>query len=157
MPSLRRRDTILPSTLLKWKQATEDPRKEFLHPENSTEAVHLMLRYGASANARGKENVTPLHIASEFARLGAMKALLAHGADPHAVDDYGWTSLHYAVVSGSQAAVDLIPPDIDRKTAALVTVMGAHTDRLDVFDLIRVVNEGVGGRRLRLDRDTTDI
>jgi hypothetical protein len=51
-----------------------------------------------------------------------MKVLLEYEADPHAVGDYGWSSLHYAVVGGSQAAVDIIPHGVDQKTAALVQV-----------------------------------
>jgi ankyrin repeat protein len=88
---------------------THDPRDEFIHMENIIEAVQLMLKYGASVNAEGKEIVTPLHLASECARVCAMKVLLEHGAHPHVVDDYGWTSLHYAVVRDSQAAAYIIP------------------------------------------------
>jgi ankyrin repeat protein len=144
-----------------------DPRLtcEVGREKRSDEAVRLLLRYGASVNARGKENITPLHLASQSGNLDRMKTLIKHGADPHAVDDYGWTPLHFAVLSRSQDALDLIiTHDVNPEDSALVAIIGSHKELKNVLDLIEIVNRGgmgsMGGGYLHLhikERDGTHV
>lgn len=133
-----------------------DPRKEIHQDEKREEAVRLMLNYGASVNARADEMVTPLHLASSCARIGTMKTLLRNGADPHATDQFSWTSLHFAIASGSQEAIDLlIPYNIDRKTLARVWFRGdgLHMKLKNAEDLVELANQDPRGRRIHLERD----
>lgn len=133
-----------------------DPREEIHQDEKRDEAVHLMLNYGASVNARADEMVTPLHLESSCARIGTMKTLLENGADPHATDQFSWTSLHFAIASGSQEAVDLlIPYNIDRKTLVRVWIRGDGDDMKlkNAEDLVELVNQDPRRGRIHLERD----
>lgn len=67
--------------------------------EATEQVAALLIRHHADVHARthtGRHAVTPLHVASFNGRLGAVKLLLAHGADAHAVDAAGFTPLDNA-------------------------------------------------------------
>ena len=49
-----------------------------------------------------------LHMASINGNTNAMEALLDEGADKNIVDRWGYTPLHWAIVSGNQQAIDLL-------------------------------------------------
>ena len=132
----------------------EDPRDETYHHGQGEGAIRLILGYGASVNVRGRENVSPLHLAAESSDAGRIKALLEYGADPLAIDDYGWTTLHFAVISKSQDSIDLLQPyRIDPYRKASVSIIGTHEDKMDVFDLMRVVNKHPRRAAVHLDQD----
>jgi len=90
-----------------------DPREEVYCKGYEEETVRLLLVYGALVNARGKENITPLHLASQSRDIGRVRALIEHGADPLAVDDFGWTPLHFAVLGRWKDGIKLMGQDID--------------------------------------------
>ncbi|RJE17457.1 Ankyrin repeat protein [Aspergillus sclerotialis] len=134
-----------------------DPREETYHPGQREDAIRLLLSYGAWVNIRGRDNITPLHLAAASSNAGRIRALLEYGADPLAIDDYGWTPLHFAVISTSQDAIDrLLPYSIDPYKTALVSIIGTHEDKMDVFDLIRIVNGFFRREEVHLDRDQKD-
>ena len=58
--------------------------------------------------ARDVANHTPLHIAAENGDAAVVSALLARGADPHAVDAEDKTPLSRAAARNHAAIVDLI-------------------------------------------------
>lgn len=149
---------LFPPSLTEFWGRLIDPREEIHRTAKCEEAVRLMLRYGASVNARGKENITALHLAASCARIGAMNALIEYGADPHAIDTWSWTALHFAVVSGSQKAVDLlIPYDINREGSVSVRILGDHIETMDIEDLVVIIGRGGAFRenlRLKKDPDT---
>lgn len=98
--------------------------------------------------------MAPLHLATESSHGRRVKALLEYGADPFAIDDYGWNPLHFAVTSASQETVDLLLPyRIDPYKTALVRIIGTHEDKMDVFDLVRIVNRYLRQNDIHLDRD----
>lgn len=115
----------------------KDPREEVYCKGNEEETVRLLLRYGALVNVRGKENITPLHLASQSEVKGRVKALIEHGADPHAVDDLGWTPLHFAVLARWQDGIDLIvAQDVDPYKTALVEIIGGGRTWMDAFNMV---------------------
>lgn len=66
---------------------------------------------GATLDIKGYENATPLHRAAGSGRLDGLEQFLSLGAsiDMNAVDDFGWTALHYlADIGGSQKMVNLL-------------------------------------------------
>lgn len=66
---------------------------------------------GASTKIRGYQNATPLHRAAGSGRLDGLEQLLSLGTDLafDAVDDFGWTALHYlADIGGPLKMVTLL-------------------------------------------------
>ncbi len=56
-----------------------------------------LLDAGANINARTKDNVTPLMLAANSAKLRLVKFLIEKGADIHSVDNNGKTAYDYAL------------------------------------------------------------
>jgi len=64
---------------------------------NSSEAIDLLVKYGADVNYRHKMGeFTALMFPVKTNGTKAVSALLMHGADPNLSDHKGWTSLHHA-------------------------------------------------------------
>lgn len=76
---------------------------------------------------------------------------------PQAVDDWGWTPLHYAITSASPEAVDLlITCGVDLTKQVPVEMISEHQEQMDADYLLRLTNAGpYTGRRitLRLEDD----
>ena len=74
--------------------------------ERRVDSAEVLLAFGADPNIKALiTNHTPLHYAANDNN-GAMVALLAgHGANPEAVDVYGWTPLHMAADHGTVEAI----------------------------------------------------
>ena len=102
--------------------------------------------------------VTPLHLASSCARIGAMKTLLENGADLLATDQFSWTSLHFAIAGGSQEAIELLIQynNINRKTLVRLWIRGDDDDEMKLKiaeDLVELVNQDPRRERIRLERN----
>ncbi|KAL4790496.1 hypothetical protein BDV19DRAFT_372146 [Aspergillus venezuelensis] len=124
----------------------KDTREDAYYPEQTEEAIKLLLRYGASVNVRGKENVTPLHLASQSGKPSRIEILLRHGANAQAVDDWKWTPLHFAIVSAKQRAINLLAPYGVDKEKQVPVKMGEHREQMTLAELLRVVNQGAFGK-----------
>lgn len=89
---------------------------------NDTEALELLLTYGAQTETRDRSGMTPLMRAARNNQgMEQVVLLIGHGADVNAMtdarNDYR-TVLHYAVLSGNNALVTLL------------LKQGAKTDRM---------------------------
>jgi len=78
----------------------------------------LLNRSHARINSGGSEGMRPLHYAVTKGNLGAIKLLLAYGADVNAANDSGDTPLHVAAAIGSVDAAKILlnaGADIDKR------------------------------------------
>eukprot|EP01094_Clydonella_sp_ATCC50884_P022037 TRINITY_DN497_c0_g1_i1.p1 TRINITY_DN497_c0_g1~~TRINITY_DN497_c0_g1_i1.p1 ORF type:complete len:224 (-),score=66.42 TRINITY_DN497_c0_g1_i1:282-953(-) len=74
-----------------------------------TDAVRLLLRYGAFPNCRDEEGDTPLHYAVREDAVAEVRALVAHpGVHVDAPNDDGETPLHLAATFGAAALCKLL-------------------------------------------------
>lgn len=67
--------------------------RTLLHLSYGKEMTELLAKAGADVHARDGMNNTALHVASRWDDAGKALALLAAGADPNAVNDFGKTPL----------------------------------------------------------------
>ena len=75
------------------------------------DAAQLLLERGAAADvvARNERiHVTPLHSAASGGHAAIVKLLLAHGADPNAVQEGGFTPLHSAAQKDDDESVEAL-------------------------------------------------
>jgi ankyrin repeat protein len=73
-----------------------------------TNAVKLLLEFGADVNQPGKDAYHPLHLAAKMGKIPLLKLLLEAGADAKAKDRQGQTPAEIARQNNRQAAVDLL-------------------------------------------------
>ena len=59
--------------------------------------INILLKYNADLNIATPTGIAPLHFAVEALTPTCIAPLLAHGADPFAVDQTMYTTLHFAV------------------------------------------------------------
>jgi ankyrin repeat protein len=88
------------------------------HREDRNEILKLLLENGADPAQRGINDWTPLHFAVAARDIGAVRLLLAHGADPGVktrIDDYT-SALEDAEAAGFSEAVTLMDEARSRKT-----------------------------------------
>ena len=74
---------------------------QFLHishhgPQMLADIAQSLLEHGADVNARADTDLTPLHVAAKWGRVGVVHVLLEHGANVGAEDNEGKTPLHAA-------------------------------------------------------------
>ena len=65
-------------------------------PQMLADIARLLLDHGAHVNARADADLTPLHVAAKWGRVGVVRVLLEHGANVGAKDNEGKTPLHAA-------------------------------------------------------------
>jgi hypothetical protein len=75
-----------------------------LHFAASAAAAAVLIRFGALVDARTDWGEIPLHFAARHGHLDVVEVLVGHGADLHAVDDHGNTSLYLAAHGPSPGA-----------------------------------------------------
>lgn len=75
----------------------------------TVEMMELLLRHGASVDAKGKYGNSPLHQTVMYAGRDEMRRfLLENGADMNVTNNGGYTPLHTAVCRGNAAAVRML-------------------------------------------------
>ena len=77
--------------------------------------VCALLHRRANVNIRSKQGQTPLHAAVEAGKIGAVRQLLAHGADVSTNFHSGNTSLHFAATSDIVEALLEAGADVNAK------------------------------------------
>ena len=105
--------------------------------------VELLLRAGATLEARNRHGSTPLAVAAAGGHPGACSALLRAGARPGARDAHGRTAGWYAAAAGSA----MPPADADRLfgLAAAAPAAGADASNAKVGAAAAGGGGGVGG------------
>ena len=107
-------------------------------------AKHLISSHPEHVNARGGEEVTPMHVAAYAGHADILSLLLEHGADIDGRADYDHTPLHRALGQGKVEAVQCL---LDR---------GADIDARNRFDwaplLSAVISGHVEAVRLLVER-----
>ena len=99
-------------------QAEANDGRTPLHSALRSVAVRSVV--DALVQGGGAENLMPLQLAALQGDSATVNSLLVEGADPNAVDAYGWGSLHYAVpLAGSEVISALLAAgaDLDAVTA----------------------------------------
>ncbi|GLE02364.1 hypothetical protein PINS_up011202 [Pythium insidiosum] len=77
--------------------------------DGHSDVVAWLMAEGRDVNARGNSDATALHVAAlSDNATEALHLLLASGADPNAVDAFGFTPLHRAIERGSLEAATLL-------------------------------------------------
>lgn len=74
------------------------------------ESTGQLLELGANPNARDAGGNAPLHAAAMAPRVGTLRLLLAHGADPQALSESGDTALDLVLRYASNATLDRAAP-----------------------------------------------
>jgi ankyrin repeat protein/Tfp pilus assembly protein PilF len=70
--------------------------------------VRQLLEHGASVNARGEYQRTPLHWAANYSTIEVVALLIEKGANVRAVDGHQYTPLHFAAESGNTEVAKLL-------------------------------------------------
>ncbi|MCP4282998.1 MAG: hypothetical protein GY792_00880 [Gammaproteobacteria bacterium] len=88
---------------------TETDKKLFVAVNSlDIEEVQLALKEGAKINAKGHEEVTPLHVAVQRNSVEISRMLLDHGAFVDSTTVTGYTPLVYAAVQGNTDIAELL-------------------------------------------------
>ncbi|EFJ48139.1 hypothetical protein VOLCADRAFT_35590, partial [Volvox carteri f. nagariensis] len=70
--------------------------------------VEMLLSAGGNPNRRGKRQETALMLAAQRGHVDVLRVLLGRGAQATAVDQRGWTALHFGAFAGHAASVRAI-------------------------------------------------
>ena len=104
--------------------------------------------------------MTPLHVAAQHHDMRAIKLLLDAGANPNQVSLYGWTALHYAVVSGdTEATRSLLPisrsaPGHHGERAKSPLYFAAKRGHTEVVCMLLAAGVDVNGARRNIEKMT---
>ena len=90
---------------IRWSR--DDPLSAAI-ARNNARMVHLLLRFGADANAVGLYGLRPLHTAIAHRCVPALALLLLYGADPNACSVWGFTPRDAARLVGDRASLRLL-------------------------------------------------
>src|SRR6266404_2558279 len=71
-------------------------RVKYESPEDGVRVARVLLECGIDVDARSKDDLTPLHFASDFGKLEIAQLLLDHGTNVNAKGVNGATPLHFA-------------------------------------------------------------
>jgi ankyrin repeat protein len=94
---------------------------------NNLPEVSRLLSVGAHVNAKGRGDMTPLHVACCNGHVQVVKELVEHGADIEAKDMHGDTPLHYAVLVGNLPIVKaLLSGGADILTSSYYGTLPVH-------------------------------
>uniref|UniRef100_A0A3Q3LMU7 Poly [ADP-ribose] polymerase n=1 Tax=Mastacembelus armatus TaxID=205130 RepID=A0A3Q3LMU7_9TELE len=105
------------------------------------QVCELLLRKGANVNAKTKDLLTPLHLASEKGHNDVIKVLVKHEAKVNAMDHLGQTPLHRAAHSGRlQTCRLLLTAGCD---PLLMSLQGHSPSRLGDESLQEILQAGV--------------
>lgn len=102
---------FLPVESMPWVLDRKRDANTALHAavrQNRVDVARLALERGADPGYRPRHKLPPLLIAANRRHLEMVELLIAHGANVQAVDDQGWTVMHYAILVG-----DPVDPDDD--------------------------------------------
>ncbi|CAM9547216.1 unnamed protein product, partial [Choristocarpus tenellus] len=108
--------------------------------KNDVSSVSSFISAKGDLNCRGKNDMTPLHLASFNGLTEIVRILLEGGADPNSVDEDRDTPLHYACSSGSGEIIALLlakgadPSSVD----GLGRTPAERSIRSDIQDLLEV-------------------
>lgn len=72
---------------------------------SSPDVLKFLFEKGLDINALSPRQQTPLHLSQD---IDAVRFLLSQGADLDAIDEYGWTAFHYAVLDADLDIVNLL-------------------------------------------------
>ena len=91
---------------------------------------------GMSIDERDNNQMTPLMAAAAFGQVDVMKLLLSRAANPHLVQDKGWSALHFASTNENAAATKILLDagvDIDGETndGGTALMVAAHCGRIN--------------------------
>ncbi len=75
---------------------------------NHEDMVELLLKNGATVNARAQSGMTPLHLAVRRGNTEAAGFFISKGAMVNAATDTGWTPLHYAASGGHNEIIKIL-------------------------------------------------
>jgi ankyrin repeat protein len=76
--------------------------------QGKVEAAMVAIDSGEPVNTLDLDDNTPLIRASFLGNVKLMKALIERGANMDAVNDIGWTALHFAAQKNQQGAANLL-------------------------------------------------
>jgi uncharacterized protein len=80
----------------------------YIADRNDTELLKQLLRRGAQVDARDLDGRTALICAAASRAHEAARVLIAHGADPNAMDDFGMTARRFARLNKDRIMVRLL-------------------------------------------------
>jgi len=106
--------------------ASGQPDQPGWNPTAQTATIRLLIAAGADANATYSGGVTPLHRAVRCRCAEAVKALLAHGANPKARNEAGssaWKLAHHTTGRGGSGS-----PEAKAEQAEILAILAPFAD-----------------------------
>lgn len=108
--------------------------------------VEMLLKHGASVNAKNYKHETPLMLSSEFGHIAIVKLLLNSGADINKKNIWKGNALTYAIENSQKDIVKLLlskGAKIDAELLLAIKKMG-----LDYFDRLKNAIEALSDKKI---------